>query len=286
MPDRRNLKTTTDDGGARGFSLRETLRRRVGDSPYRAITQAPRLMNFLFRPHYEREVEALPQLVTTGMTCFDIGANYGHYSRLLSPIVGESGSVYAFEPSAITCQGLRNARFLLRLRNVHITQCALAEAPGALTLTIPVKRHGGLGVALAHLGEAADGRPGLAETVAVKTLDGFVRERGVAACDFIKCDVEGAELRVLEGGLDTISRFKPTMLLEIDANYLRRNRHSIADVETLLRHQDYQFYVWDNGALRTAQGLTDRRNNFAIHRSRRPAASFAPPAPASLDERR
>jgi FkbM family methyltransferase len=201
-------------------------------------------------------------------------------------MVGETGSIYAFEPSAITCQGLRNARFLLRLRNVHITQCALAEAPGALALTIPVKRHGGLGVALAHLGEAAEGRPGIAETVAVKTLDGFMRERGVAACDFIKCDVEGAELRVLEGGLDTIGRFKPTMLLEIDASYLQRNHHTIADVETLLRQQDYQFYVWGAGSLQAAQGLADQRNNFAIHRSRRPASSSMPPAPASTGERR
>jgi FkbM family methyltransferase len=271
VPDRQNLNSTANDGGARGFSLRRTLRRHVGNSAYRAVTQTPRLMNFLFRPRYERESGALPQLVTAGMTCFDIGANYGHYSRLLSPIVGESGSIYAFEPSAITCQGLRNARFLLRLRNVHVTQCALA--------------HGGLGVALAHLGEAVDGRPGVAETVAVKTLDGFMRERGVAACDFIKCDVEGAELRVLEGGLDTIGRFKPTMLLEIDASYLQRNHHTIADVETLLRQQDYQFYVWDNGSLQAAQGLADQRNNFAIHRGRR-QASPTPPAPTSVGERR
>jgi FkbM family methyltransferase len=279
------LRTTAGDGGARGFLFREFLRRRVGDAAYRAVTQTPRLMNYLFRPHYESEAEALPQLVTTGMTCFDIGANYGHYSRLLSPIVGESGGIYAFEPSAITCQGLRNARFLLRLRNVHITQCALADAPGALALTIPVKRNGGLGVALAHLGDAADRRPGLAETVAVNTLDGFMRERGVAACDFIKCDVEGAELRVLEGGLDTIGRFRPTMLLEIDASYLRRNHHTIADVESLLRQQDYQFYVWGNDSLQAQKALSDQRNNFAIHRSRRQASSSAP-APDSLGERR
>jgi hypothetical protein len=54
----------------------------------------------------------------------------------------------------------------------------------------------------------------------------------------------------------------------------------------LLRQQDYQFHVWDNGALRAAPGLSDQRNNFAIHRSRRPTASSSPSASASIDERR
>lgn len=268
MPDKSNPEAAADQCQKPRLSFSRLLRRRLGNSAYRVVTQTPRLVNFIWRPHYEREAEALPQLVTAGMTCFDIGANYGHYSRLLSPIVGNSGAVYAFEPSAITCRGLRNARFVLRLHNVHVTQCALADAPGALALTIPIKAHGGLGVALAHLSGAGNEQSGVTETVAAKTLDAFVSERRIAACDFVKCDVEGAEFLVLKGGLDTIGRFKPTMLLEIDASYLRRNRHTIGDVENLLREQGYRFYLWSDGALQAADALRDRCNNFAIHRSR------------------
>lgn len=270
MSDESESEGSADRGRKRQFSLSEFLRRRLGNSAYRFVTQTPRLMNFIWRPHYEPEAEALPQLVTAGMTCFDIGANYGHYSRLLSPIVGRSRSVYAFEPSSITCRGLRSACFLLGLRNVHIMQCALADAPGWLTLTIPIKAHGGLGVALAHLGGPADGGPGVTETVAVNALDGFVRERRVAACDFIQSDVEGAELLALKGGLDTIGRFKPALLLEVDASYLRRNYHTIGDLETLLRQQGYGIYVWDDGSLQGVESLQDRRDNFAIHRDRLP----------------
>jgi FkbM family methyltransferase len=156
------------------------------------------------------------------------------------------------------------------LRNVDVAQCALADAPGALTLTIPIKGHGGLGIALAHLGGTPDNERAVTETVAVRTLDGFMRETRIAACDFIKCDVEGAELLVLKGGLDAIARFKPAPLLEIEADYLKRRGHAIADVEALLREAGYAFYLWRGGSLQAAEGLHDRRSNFAVHTSRRP----------------
>ena len=245
-------------------SFKTVLRRSLGNSNYRMVTQTLRVLRFLWRPHYEPEIEALAQFIQPGMTCFDIGANYGHYSRVLSPMVGDTGAIYAFEPSSITCHGLRSVQRLLRWKNVHVTQCALADVPGELTLTIPIKSHGGLGIALAHLGKAID-RPGITETVTVETLDGFMARHDIHACDFIKCDVEGAELLVLRGGFHTITHFKPIMMLEIDATYLRRNNHTVEDVEALLKLHGYGFYLWDKGVLHRVDGLHDRRNNFLIH---------------------
>ena len=58
------------------------------------------------------------------------------------------------------------------------------------------------------------------------------------------------------------------MILEIDANYLRRSKHTISDVEALLSQQGYVFYLWENGKLERTTGLQDRRNNILIHPSR------------------
>lgn len=246
------------------------MHRVLGDGAYRALTQTMRVGNFILHPHYEPEVAALPQCVKSGNVCFDIGANYGHYSRLMSPLVGEHGSIHAFEPSSMTCRGLRMVSRALGWRNVRINNLALADTPGELTLTIPIKAHGGLGIALAHLGTAID-RPGITETVSVTTLDSYVQERGLNGCDFIKCDVEGAEFMVLKGAVKTLEQYKPTLLLEIDATYLRRNSHSIADLETLLKALGYEFYVWNSNGLEKFDGLQDRRNNLVIHPSRRTA---------------
>ena len=243
------------------------LRKALGNSTYRVLTQTPRLISFILHPKYEPEAQILPQLVKHGMTCFDIGANYGFYARLLSPLAGRMGKVYSFEPSSITCAGLKLVKRVLGLRNVTVTQCALSEAPGQLTLTIPIKKHGGLGIALAHLGQSLD-REGITETVAVKTLDGFLQENNITACDFLKCDVEGAEMLVLKGGTQTIAKFKPIMLLEIDASYLRRNNHTIEQMNELLRGYGYSFHTLENGALKQADGLVDMRNNFLIPSSK------------------
>ena len=51
------------------------------------------------------------------------------------------------------------------------------------------------------------------ETVKITTLDAYVREKNLRRVDFIKLDVEGAELDVLRGAVTTIARFKPILAL-------------------------------------------------------------------------
>ena len=59
-----------------------------------------------------------------------------------------------------------------------------------------------------------------------------MRSENVSNIDFIKIDVEGYELDVLVGGKETINKFKPTMLIEINDMTLERqgvNRQQIFD---------------------------------------------------------
>ncbi|MBR4384864.1 MAG: FkbM family methyltransferase, partial [Selenomonadaceae bacterium] len=51
------------------------------------------------------------------------------------------------------------------------------------------------------------------EIVRVTTIDAYVREKNLPRVDFIKTDVEGAELDLLHGAATTIARFKPILAL-------------------------------------------------------------------------
>jgi len=51
------------------------------------------------------------------------------------------------------------------------------------------------------------------ETVPVTTIDAYVREKNLPSVDFIKMDVEGAELDILKGAKTSIARFKPILAL-------------------------------------------------------------------------
>lgn len=248
-------------------SFKTTLRHTLGDNLYRMVTQTPRLLNSLLRPRYDAESAALPQLVAPGATCFDIGANYGQYSRLLSPLVGPHGRVYAFEPSSITCRGLRWVGRLLRWRNVTISQCALSDQPGQFALTIPIKSHGGLGIALAHLGQSID-RDGIQEMVQVQTLDGFMAEHGLTSCDFIKADVEGAELLMLQGARAALQRHRPVLMLEVNAGYLPRHGHNMAQLHAFLEAENYRACLWKNGEFEETKELQHEQNHFFFPRER------------------
>ena len=47
----------------------------------------------------------------------------------------------------------------------------------------------------------------------ITTLDAYVREKNLPRVDFIKLDVEGAELDVLKSAVTTIAQYKPILAL-------------------------------------------------------------------------
>ena len=76
------------------------------------------------------------------------------------------------------------------------------------------------------------------KTATITTLDAYVREKNLPRVDFIKMDVEGAELDVLKGAVTTIARFKPILALSA--------YHKLDDFWTLMNfvksiRPDYEF---------------------------------------------
>ena len=81
--------------------MRNSVRKILGDDRYRRLTQYPRVIRMALRPKPPRETAALPQLIRPGDVAFDIGANYGQYARVLSPLVGPDGTVYDMQSYSI-----------------------------------------------------------------------------------------------------------------------------------------------------------------------------------------
>ncbi len=244
--------------------LRKLSRTLLGEPRYRRVSQTLRSLKIILRPKFEPEVSAMPRVIKPGDVVFDIGANYGTYTRVLSRLVGPQGHVYAFEPAAITMQGLQRTCRLLRLRNVTFMRTALASQSGNATLYTPIKAHGGYGVALAHL-EHDPRRPSVHETVATLTLDDFTKHHGIQHLDFIKCDVEGAELAVFQGGAKTLQRFHPKIMAEVNQNYLDRHHHSTGQLYEFMTNLGYRAFIWDRTAMRPVESIDTPNNYFFLH---------------------
>ncbi|MBI2035469.1 MAG: FkbM family methyltransferase [Candidatus Liptonbacteria bacterium] len=159
---------------------------------------------------YEPKNQKLFQgLIKRGDTVFDIGAHVGFYSLLFSQLVGPGGKVFAFEPLSRNVQLLKKHTGLNNISNVVVVECAVAETEGEQFFS-----------------ESAGNSLGMITNVPqltkVKTvsLDEFVKN-GKIVPNFLKIDVEGAELLVLSGAKELLFKHHPVIFLAIHNNEMR-----------------------------------------------------------------
>jgi FkbM family methyltransferase len=184
----------------------------------------------------------------------DVGANIGLYGFLFRTLV-DRGFVTMFEPDP------RNAQLILRtiqrngVANVHLLQAAAADANGTLTFLLDdlsgatgsIER-GDDAVSFVSLHHRVNPT---AITVKSVTLDDIFAEPHDP--EFIKIDVEGAELRVLQGSKAVIARSNPAIFFECDENQ--------AQVRDFLASRGYVFF--DFTSLRRINTLA--HNSLALH---------------------
>lgn len=176
-------------------------------------------------------------------TIFDIGANLGHFSKEFCKVYNSSCKVYSFEPVSYNFTILRNV--VKDYTNIIIENIALSNDNGKDFIFIPVKESGKIGNGLAHLG-AEDKRDFIKEEIILKKMDDYVEEMGIEKIDFIKCDVEGAELLVFQGGEDSIKKFNPNIYCEIDHNMTKRLGYHPSDFWRFFEKIGYKFYLYDH----------------------------------------
>lgn len=228
----------------------------LGVDRYRRLTQSFNAMKRLFRPKHEPEVAYIGKLVNDGDVVFEIGANYGQYSRVLSSLVGKSGRIHAFEPASITYDLLvRNVR-LLRLSNVVPHRVALSDKIGSTELHTPIKREGVFGVAVASL-EPDQNLETVSEAIEMDTLDHFVETHNIGKIGLLRCDVEGAELSVLQGGTKTLAGSRPAILMEVHPSMLPRWGKTVRDMERILKDLSYEFFILRNNRVVKLEHLPD-----------------------------
>jgi FkbM family methyltransferase len=146
------------------------------------------------------EQELMRRLLRSGDVAFDIGAHIGLHTVLLAQLVGPAGAVHAFEPNPRRVAAL--AATLDRLPRAQLHAVALGDRVAEAPLFVPHDE------SMASLADWTDGRAGGIEVraCAVRPLDDLVRAGEAPLPYFIKCDVEGAELRVFMGARWVLDR--------------------------------------------------------------------------------
>jgi FkbM family methyltransferase len=165
-----------------------------------------------FRPPH---AEVLAALMQPGDQVLDIGANIGWYTYTFSQLVGHTGRVFSVEPVPPTFELLTYCVRRLGLRNVELFNFAMSDAPGSATMEVPRYDRGGENFYAARIvGPSAADAALRTFTVPITSIDDLLGSR-LTRLAFVKCDVEGHELRVLRGARATLARSHPALLVEI-----------------------------------------------------------------------
>ncbi len=139
-----------------------------------------------------------------GMALIDVGAHHGRYSVTAARLVGPAGIIAAIEPHPRSLEVLKRNLELNCVQNVRVFPVACwSERTRLRSVSSEL-------LALHSVG-AGDSGSG---TLPAVPLDDLADEMNVNAVDWIKVDVEGAELSVLSGAQKTIRRFRPSLFLE------------------------------------------------------------------------
>lgn len=134
----------------------------------------------------------------------DAGASEGLYSLRVLEL---GGKVLAVEPVPELADALeRTLEPYIREGRARIARCALGSAEGQVELRVFPHNVIGSGLYATAEKERRAGGEGYTVSVPMRTLDALVRELGLESVSVIKADIEGAELPMLVGSLDTIGR--------------------------------------------------------------------------------
>lgn len=196
----------------------------------------------------------------------DVGANTGQFVGQLRNNYGYLGRVISFEP-------LESARRELEVRaskdpRWEVIGCALGAVSGAGSLNVAGNSQSSSMLAMhpRHIEAAPDSLYVAKESVAIKSLDSIFADLGGGAAQvFLKLDVQGYEMRVLAGALESLKKIR-MVRLEMSVLPLYESELLVEDLIAHMRTLQFELVAVEpnftdpaTGALLQIDGLFCRR---------------------------
>jgi FkbM family methyltransferase len=187
--------------------------------------------------------------VKPGDCVIDCGANVGLYTNFLRLLVGKNGFVHSFEPIPKTFEELNfNTKQHSSVNNYRLNMMGLYDHITSSNAFIPneISGHASIG----NHSETWKTDSIQKVTIDLTTLDDYFDEHRLKTVDFMKMDIEGAEIYALEGAKKTLQKHKPTLYIEVNAELLKSFNQTPMDLIQFLKKVGYQnFYYQDEKSL-------------------------------------
>lgn len=183
--------------------------------------------------HFTKVIDAF---ISPGHTVLDCGANFGYNAVGMGKRLQNQGLLVAFEPQRIVYQQLNGNLILNNIFNSVTYNAALGNVQDS-TVTM---KHVDYNLPWVNIGDTSVGEGG--EEVPLCRLD----DLGLESVDFIKLDVQGYELFVLEGAKNLLETHHPDLFIELEAHQLEKFNITTGQIIKYLKDLGYSIYRIDN----------------------------------------
>ena len=210
----------------------------------------------------EQEINLVKKFIKSGTDSIDVGVYRGVYSYEMSKY---SEKVHSFEPNPIIFKYI-NKNLKKFIKNIHLYNFALSNQNKTINLKIPIRNSNSnkeifeeyyeMGKATIHNENNFENYENF--EIQTKTIDELSFDNKIS---FIKIDVEGHELEVIEGAKNTIKKDKPVLLVEIEKQYTKKE---VAESINFINSLGYKSYFFNKKDLKSTTELNnlDLFNNF------------------------
>jgi FkbM family methyltransferase len=183
----------------------------------------------VYRVHEPLATSLMQRVLKPGMNVVDIGSNIGYYALLEARLVGATGKVIAIEPVSENSEQLSRNVKANGYHNISIHKVAIGDRNGIAPLYVSKK---------SNWHSLYPVPSSTRETnVRVTTLDSLLAPLGLPTVDMVRMDLEGYEVVVFRGMVQTLENYSPRVLLELHPHLI--GREATVDFLRYLKARDY-----------------------------------------------
>ncbi len=167
----------------------------------------------------------------SGDIVFDLGGYMGAFTFYMSKLVGDKGRVYTFEPNPENYLIIQNIIDDNKLTNVVLIKKGIFNKTGNLEFY-------GSGSSGNFVNIYNEGRNNTFEVI---SLDDFVRQYSINSINYIKSDIESAEIQLLEGAKESIKKGVVKNWAIASYHRLTNEKRAYIDCEKILKDYNVDF---------------------------------------------
>lgn len=182
------------------------------------------------------ETAVVRTIVHTGAVSFDIGANIGYFSLLMSDLSGPTGEVHCFEPTTYGFNRMLQNIALnghLPIENLRLNKKGILSAETLREEALEAR----FSQRVAANTEA--------ERIAFTTVDKYVEQHNIETVDFIKIDIDGHDMEAMKGASQTLTEKRPLVLAEFNSVALKQHGASVAEYADIFMTANYDRFLLD-----------------------------------------